>query len=174
MPFVGGPATGRYMKRKAATLTSRPLPRGAPASIRKGVPRSLAARLVGIRRQRTTAANIPRGPTRVTVDKQYLRLTVRCWVVRTLFTLLQIGGKFRRAALKVLFAAAGQKGFRWVETHFASWLLQAGRAEHFLRPFDATSRTLIMALAAVTDEHVVVATVIFLRVVVVEGARARG
>lgn len=161
------------MKRKRTTPVSQPLPARAAAAVRKGIPFTLAARLAGVRRQRVTQATVRRVAAGEALSRDYLQLTTTCWVVRTLFTFLQIGGKFRKSALGMLFAPAGRKGFRWVETRYASWLLDASRAEHFLRVFDSTSRALILALASIRDLHVIVATIIFLRVVVVEGARAR-
>ena len=46
---------------------------------------------------------------RAVLDPDYLQLTIRCWVVRMLFTFLQIGGELREAALDALFATAGRK-----------------------------------------------------------------
>ena len=131
------------MKRRRSTPVSRPLPARAVAAVRKGLPHSLAARLARVRRQRVTSATVPRVAAGEPLSRDYLQLTTTCRVVRTLFTFLQIGGKFRESALGMLFAPAGRKGFRWVETRYASWLLDASRAEHCLRVFDSKSRALI-------------------------------
>ena len=161
------------MKRFASSPSKRRQSSRAVRAVRKGIPRSLAAKVGNIRRQKVTKDFVPRAAHRAVLDCDYLQLTIRCWVVRMLFTFLQIGGELRETALDALIATPGRKGFRWVEMRYVSWLLTAHRAEHFLRPFDATSRRLILALSQVQNEHVVVATVMYLRIVVVEGARAR-
>jgi len=94
------------------------------------------------------------------------------WVIRLLVTAVQIGGEHREKALDQLFSRKG-RGRAYADAHFAGHLLVAQRAEHFVRAFDATSRHLLRVCGEKTDVRLLVATVVFLRTVSVEGGNAR-
>ena len=110
------------------------------------------------------------------VKKSHLKLSLRLWTIRLLVMHVQIGEPESSAwAEGRLLNTRGSDPF--AKSLFLARLLHPARGdsrigEHFLRVFDRTSRLLVLAVASLQCPMALVATIVFLRVVVVEGELA--